>query len=45
MNQEERMDYLIHELCQESEQYKNIVVPKGERRQVLRSLMNMRMPL
>lgn len=44
MNQEERMDYLIHELCQESEQYKNIVVPKGERRRVLRSLMNIRMP-
>lgn len=44
MNQEERMDYLIQELSQESEEYKNMIVPKAERRRVLRSLMNLRMP-
>lgn len=44
MNQEARMDYLIGALCQESETYRNMIVPKANPRRVLRSLMNLRMP-
>lgn len=44
--QEERLDYLIDEFKIDSEEYKDIEVPKdidGKRR-ILRSLMNVRMP-
>jgi len=44
MTQEERMEYLVKELCQESGQYKDMHVEKNEIRTVLRSLVNIRMP-
>lgn len=44
MNQEERLDYLIKELCQESAEYQHITLPNGDRKRILRSLMNIRMP-
>lgn len=43
-NQEERLDYLVEELCKDSIEYKDIKVKKSDRRMVMRSLMNIRMP-
>ena len=44
MTQEERLDYLIHYLCEDSVQYRGLRVERAERRATLRSLMNIRMP-
>lgn len=44
MNQEERLNYLLNELCQESKQYQTILPRPEEKRRVLRSLMNVRPP-
>lgn len=44
MNQEERLDYLVKYLCEDLIQYKDMIVEKSEKRKVLRSLMNIRMP-
>lgn len=44
MNQEERLDYLVKFLCEESTQYKDMTVDNNEKRMVMRSLMNIRMP-
>ena len=47
MNQAERRIYLIKELLEEKTQYKHIKVPQNEteQKQLLRSLMNIRMPV
>lgn len=44
--QAERLDYLVEEFKADSDKYKNIEVPKnmGEKQNLLRSLMNIRMP-
>ncbi|MGX8680898.1 MAG: protein-ADP-ribose hydrolase [bacterium] len=46
MNQEERLDYLVEEFKKDSVQYRNIQTPRDitGKREVLRSLMNIRMP-
>lgn len=46
MTQEEKRIYLIRELLSEQPQYAHIDIPKGEedRKRLLRSLMNVRMP-
>ena len=46
MTQEEKRIYLIRELLSEQSQYAHIDIPKGEedRKRLLRSLMNVRMP-
>lgn len=46
MNQEERLDYLVDKFKEDSVSYKHMRVPGGreEKRTVLRSLMNIRMP-
>lgn len=44
MNQDERLDYIVKELCDDSVQYKNIKFKKEDRRDLMRSLMNIRMP-
>ena len=46
MEQKERLRYLTEQFIQDSDEYKNIPVPEDEngQRQVLRSLMNLRMP-
>lgn len=46
MNQEERLDYLVEKFKEDSGRYKNIKVSEDreEKRTVLRSLMNIRMP-
>lgn len=44
MNQDERLDYLVNGLCEDSIQYKDLSLEKSERRTVMRSLMNIRMP-
>lgn len=46
MNQEERRSYLIKYLLNENPAYKNITIPESvdEQRQLLRGLMNIRMP-
>jgi O-acetyl-ADP-ribose deacetylase (regulator of RNase III) len=44
MTQEEKLDYLVDFFKKDSVEYKNMEVPLGERRRVLRSLMNIRMP-
>jgi O-acetyl-ADP-ribose deacetylase (regulator of RNase III) len=46
MNQKERLDYLVNKFIEDSVQYKNMEVPNSddEKRVVLRSLMNIRMP-
>jgi len=44
MNKEQRLDYLIKYLCEDSIQYKDMPVEKSEKRMVMRSLMNIRMP-
>jgi hypothetical protein len=44
--QKERLDYLVQAFIDDSEQYKNLKVPDDSqsKREVLRSLMNIRMP-
>ena len=44
--QEERLDYLVEEFKADSDDYKGIPTPAdpGEKRRILRSLMNIRMP-
>lgn len=44
MTQEERLDYLVKALCEDSVQYKNLEFEKNEKRNIMRSLMNIRMP-
>jgi O-acetyl-ADP-ribose deacetylase (regulator of RNase III) len=46
MEQEKRLDYLVDKFIEDSENYKDMEVPatKDEKRVVLRSLMNIRMP-
>ena len=44
MNQEERLEYLLKELCSESIQYKNLKVNSQDKRYILRALMNIRLP-
>ncbi len=44
MNNEEKLNYLVDAFCKDSEDYKNLKVPKGEEREILRSLMNIRSP-
>lgn len=46
MTQEERLDYLVEAFKADSDEYKDISTPKGtsEKRRILRSLMNIRMP-
>ena len=44
MNQDERLDFLVNKFCEDSVQYKDMKVTTSERRNVLRSLMNIRMP-
>lgn len=47
MTQEQRVDYLIHYLLNEREEYQNIALPSGlvEKRWLLRSLINIRPPI
>jgi O-acetyl-ADP-ribose deacetylase (regulator of RNase III) len=46
MNQAQRLDYLVDKFIKDSEHYKNMEVPDSsdEKKVVLRSLMNIRMP-
>lgn len=44
MKQEQRLNYLINELCIDSNQNKYVGLSIKEKRKVLRSLMNIRMP-
>lgn len=46
MNQEERLDYLVEKFKEDSDEYRNLEVGHSdqEKRWVLRSLMNIRMP-
>lgn len=44
MNQDERLDYIVEALKEDSDEYKKIEVSRSERRRVMRSLMNIRMP-
>lgn len=44
MTQDEKLDYLINFFKKDSIEYKDMEVTKGDRRRVLRSLMNIRMP-
>lgn len=44
LTQEEKLDYLVKELCNASKQYKDLHVEKSDRRIVMRSLMNVRIP-
>lgn len=43
-SQDEKLDYLVEELCKDSIEYKNMKVNKEDRRMAMRSLMNIRMP-
>lgn len=47
MTQSERQQYLIQSLILENEQYKDIVLPRSsaEQKRILRSLLNIRMPI
>ena len=44
--QEERLDYLVEEFKADSDEYKNLQTPNSakDKRRILRSLMNIRMP-
>ena len=44
--QDQRLDYLVEEFIADSVQYKNLLIPDDteEKRRILRSLMNIRMP-
>ena len=44
MNQNERLDYIVNALKEDSQNYKKMEVPRQDRRMVMRSLMNIRMP-
>lgn len=44
MNHEEKLEFLVRELCNETKEYKDLKVNKNEMMQVFRSLMNIRMP-
>ena len=46
VTQEERLDYLVEIFKRDSDDYKDLEIPKNveEKRRVLRSLMNIRMP-
>lgn len=44
MNQEERLDVLLKWFCEESPDYRDLRAGRENRRKVLRSLMNVRMP-
>ena len=44
MNQEDRLDYLVEALKEDSVQYRDREVPRQDRRKIMRSLMNIRMP-
>ena len=46
MNQQERLNYLVERFTEDSGEYKNLQVgdSEEEKRTVLRSLMNIRMP-
>ena len=43
-SQEERLDYLVKELCNDSIKYREMIVKRSEKRMIMRSLMNIRMP-
>ena len=47
MNQEEREIFLLHALLEESPAYASLTIPKDpqKRRQLLRSLLNVRSPM
>ena len=47
MTQEEQLDFLIHYLLNEREEYKDIQMPNdlSEKQRLLRSLMNVRPPI
>lgn len=44
MDQKERLDYLVQYLCEDSVVYKDSTVKDEQKRQIMRSLMNIRMP-
>ena len=44
VEQKERLDYLVQYLCEDSVVYKYAVVKDEQKRQIMRSLMNIRMP-
>ena len=44
MDQEDRLDYIVEALKKDSIRYKDLEVPRQERRKIMRSLMNIRMP-
>lgn len=44
MDQKQRIDYLINALCRESDRYMGLAAEGGDKRKLLRSLMNVRMP-
>ena len=44
MNQDERLDYIVDTLKEDSQNYKNMEVPRQDRRMIMRSLMNIRLP-
>lgn len=44
MSQDERLDYLVNALKSGSDEYEKVQVPKLDRRKIMRSLMNIRMP-
>ena len=43
-SKEERLDYLVKELCNDSIKYRDMIVKKSEKRMIMRALMNIRMP-
>lgn len=43
-SQEERLDYLVKELCNDSIKYRDMIVHKPEKRMIMRSIMNIKMP-
>ena len=44
MNQKERLDYLLNEFKRDSVSHRDMEVPENEKRMILRSFMNIRMP-
>ena len=44
MKQKERLDYLVQYLCEDSVVYKDTTVKDEQKRQMMRSLMNIRLP-
>jgi len=43
-SQNERLEWIVNELCNDSEEYRNLKISSQERRTAMRSLMNIRMP-